>query len=76
MSVMNSDVIDKVREDIRRLHAHAAFLERGAPKLNDIILMELKAALDRTGGNRTHAAEQLGISIRTIRNWIKKYGLE
>lgn len=75
-TVMNSDGIEKIRKEIHRLQLHAAFLESGAPKLNDIILKELKSALERTAGNRTYAAEQLGISIRTIRNWIKEYGLE
>jgi DNA-binding NtrC family response regulator len=35
----------------------------------------LEATLEATGGNRTHAAEMLGISLRTIRNKIRAYGL-
>ena len=35
----------------------------------------LEATLDVTGGNRTHAAEMLGVSLRTIRNKIREYGL-
>ncbi len=35
----------------------------------DLIL----ATLRRTGGNRTHASEILGISIRTLRNKLTKY---
>ena len=31
------------------------------------------ATLDRLGGNRTRAAEQLGISIRTLRNKLREY---
>ena len=33
-------------------------------------------ALDRASGNRTHAAEALGISRRALINKIKDYGLE
>jgi len=35
----------------------------------DLIL----ATLRRTRGNRTHAAELLGLSVRTIRNKLKDY---
>jgi transcriptional regulator with GAF, ATPase, and Fis domain len=35
----------------------------------------LENALGQTGGNRTRAAEMLGVSVRTIRNKIRQYGL-
>ena len=38
----------------------------------DLIL----ATLRETGGNRTHAANMLGISIRTLRNKIGAYSVE
>lgn len=74
--IMNADLIEERREQVRRLRLHADFLESGSPTLSDTILKELKAALDRTGGNRTHTAEQLGVSLRTVRNWINEYGLK
>jgi DNA-binding protein Fis len=37
--------------------------------------MHLENTLALTHGNRTHAAEMLGISLRTMRNKIKEYGL-
>ncbi len=37
--------------------------------------MHLENTLVLAKGNRTHAAEMLGISVRTIRNRIKEYGL-
>jgi DNA-binding NtrC family response regulator len=35
----------------------------------------LESTLEMTRGNRTQAAEMLGISIRTMRNRIREYGL-
>jgi len=37
--------------------------------------MHLEKTLALTDGNRTHAAEMLGISLRTLRNKIHEYGL-
>ncbi len=46
--------------------------------LNTLSLKEIEKraifhALDRTNGNRTHAAEILGISVRTLRNKLNEY---
>jgi DNA-binding protein Fis len=35
----------------------------------------LEATLRATDGNRTRAAELMGVSLRTIRNKIRDYGL-
>ena len=35
----------------------------------------LEITLDATAGNRTHAAELLGVSLRTVRNKIREHGL-
>jgi len=35
----------------------------------------LESTLEITGGNRTRAAEMLGLSLRTVRNKIREYGL-
>ena len=35
-----------------------------------------RIALEKHSGNRTHAAEELGISVRSLRYWINKYELK
>ena len=35
----------------------------------------LEKTLEATGGNRTRAAELMGVSLRTVRNKIREYGL-
>jgi DNA-binding protein Fis len=35
----------------------------------------LETTLLATGGNRTRAAEMMGVSLRTVRNKIREYGL-
>jgi DNA-binding NtrC family response regulator len=32
-------------------------------------------ALEETHGNRTHAAELLGVSVRTVRNKVREFGI-
>jgi DNA-binding NtrC family response regulator len=50
-----------------------------APKLGETLeAVErklLEATLRATGGNRTRTAEMMGVSLRTIRNKIREYGL-
>jgi DNA-binding NtrC family response regulator len=46
----------------------------GAP-IRQLERMHLEKTLAMTHGNRTHAAELLGISLRTMRNKIREYGL-
>jgi DNA-binding NtrC family response regulator len=43
--------------------------------LGDLEKKHILGALDKCGGNRTHAARKLGISIRTLRNKLNEYGL-
>jgi DNA-binding NtrC family response regulator len=46
----------------------------GTP-IRELERKHLESTLALTEGNRTHAAEMLGISIRTLRNKIREYGL-
>jgi two-component system response regulator AtoC len=50
--------------------------EGSAATLDAIERRAISAVLDRCGGNRTKAAELLGVSRRTILNKIKQYRLE
>jgi DNA-binding NtrC family response regulator len=43
--------------------------------MRDMERLLLEKTLESTGGNRTRAAMMLGISLRTIRNKIREYGL-
>jgi DNA-binding NtrC family response regulator len=43
--------------------------------LSDLNRIHLEDALHLASGNRTRAAEMLGISVRTVRNKIRQYGL-
>ena len=44
--------------------------------LDDMGRQMLEKALERNGGNRKKAAQELGISDRTLYRRIKQYGLE
>ena len=46
----------------------------GVP-IRELERAHLESTLEMTRGNRTQAAEMLGISLRTVRNKIKEYGL-
>jgi DNA-binding NtrC family response regulator len=60
-------------------HAEAPPVESSSPvpeeiiPLNEIEKRHILAALRHTGGNRTRAANMLGISIRTLRNKLQEY---
>jgi DNA-binding NtrC family response regulator len=51
-----------------------AALEAGV-SLRDAERELLERTLEATGGNRTRAAELMGVSLRTVRNKIRNYGL-
>ena len=54
--------------------ASASALEAGLT-LRELEKQLLERTLEATGGNRTRAAMMLGISLRTVRNKIREYGL-
>jgi DNA-binding NtrC family response regulator len=56
------------------LHEPGAGLKPGV-SLRDLERKLLQVTLEATDGNRTRAAEMLGVSLRTVRNKIRDYGL-
>ena len=44
-------------------------------KLSELEIEYIKEALEITGGNKTEAAKLLGLSFRSLRHKISKYGL-
>jgi len=54
--------------------APAAWLRPGL-SLRELEKTLLEITLNATAGNRTHAAELLGVSLRTVRNKIREHGL-
>lgn len=54
--------------------AAAGIAKPGVP-IRELERAHLESTLEMTRGNRTKAAEMLGISIRTMRNRIREYGL-
>ena len=54
--------------------ADVACLRPGV-SLEDMERKLLEMTLEHTGGNRSRAAEMLGVSLRTVRNKVRSYGL-
>lgn len=64
------------RGGMRKLaHVPAALPAAAGVPIREVERQHLENTLALTAGNRTHAAEMLGISIRTLRNKIREYGL-
>jgi DNA-binding NtrC family response regulator len=55
-------------------HSQPSTPAAGTP-IRQVERLHLESTLALTDGNRTHAAEMLGISLRTLRNKIREYGL-
>jgi DNA-binding NtrC family response regulator len=76
-----TDEFDEVEEYIEPSHSDdfakdsRGVKERENLNLNDLERITLEKALERSGGNRKKAAEQLGISDRTLYRRLKQYGL-
>jgi len=61
--------------DVTEKCASPARLPAQGVTLRDMERQLLERTLESTGGNRTRAAEILGVSLRTVRNKIREFGL-
>ena len=62
-------------DDPQESRAQTAEGLRPGVSLESVEKRLLEVTLDATGGNRSRAAEMLGVSLRTVRNKIREYGL-
>ncbi len=62
-------------EDAHRSGATPGDRMHAGMSLEDLERRLMEITLAATGGNRTRAAEMLGVSLRTVRNKIRAYGL-
>jgi two-component system response regulator AtoC len=76
----NADIeaedIDLCRPGSPALPDPVSISTRAALSLNEVEREAIRRALTRSGGNRTRAATELGVSRKTIINKIKIYGLD
>jgi DNA-binding NtrC family response regulator len=80
-SEIGVDVLEPCELGAPQLGAGAGAPVQGDEELRPGVSLEcmekrlLEVTLDATGGNRSRAAEMLGVSLRTVRNKIRAYGL-
>ena len=65
-----------LREDYSKPETEVSTAEEAVKALDQVERDSIEKALTKTGGNRTHAAELLGISRRTLIYKLKRYGLK
>lgn len=64
-SLVTTKLFEKMNENVKPLKKI-----RTMEEWNKLILLR---TLKTFNGNKTHSAKALGISIRTLRNWLRKY---
>jgi DNA-binding NtrC family response regulator len=73
--VLGAEVLGEVIPPMLEEGGPAGALQPGA-KLKDVGRQLFEMTLASTGGNRSRTAQLLGVSIRTVRNKIREYGLQ
>ena len=70
------EIVEMPGSALAESHAAGARLDPDSPlTLDEMERRIIIQTLERVGGNRTRAAEQLGVSVRTVRNKLHQYGL-
>ena len=72
---IDAHCFDEEFTPINRVDSAVTFIPQAGTRMSELAKAHLEKTLVLTRGNRTHAAEMLGISLRTMRNRIKEYGL-
>jgi DNA-binding NtrC family response regulator len=74
-AMIDAECFDREFQPLRKTHAAAPTMPMAGTPISVLERMHLENTLELAHGNRTHAAEMLGISLRTMRNKIREYGL-
>jgi DNA-binding NtrC family response regulator len=74
-AMIDADCFYKEFQPLGKTQATSHVLPAPGTPIAVLERMHLESTLALAHGNRTHAAEMLGISLRTVRNKIKEYGL-
>jgi DNA-binding NtrC family response regulator len=74
-SAIDAACFDREFRPVGRVQTGSPTLPAAGMPISVLGKIHLENTLELANGNRTHAAEMLGISVRTIRNRIKEYGL-
>ncbi|HEY0306602.1 MAG TPA: sigma-54 dependent transcriptional regulator [Acidobacteriaceae bacterium] len=73
--VIDAACFEREFQPLQMAQGSACAMPAPGTRIADLEKMHLENTLALAHGNRTHAAEMLGISLRTVRNKIKEYGL-
>jgi transcriptional regulator with GAF, ATPase, and Fis domain len=72
---IDADCFDKEFQPLGKIQTASPVLPAPGTPISVLERMHLENTLALAHGNRTHAAVMLGISLRTMRNKIREYGL-
>jgi DNA-binding NtrC family response regulator len=74
-AVIDAECFDREFQPLGKAQSAAQAMPAAGMPISVLEKIHLENTLALVHGNRTHAAEMLGISLRTMRNKIREYGL-